>query len=63
MSASASSNSSTATSMSEADDANMFQAARRSGRRNALGDLEEQLTQGKSCFFLIVNNILFFLLS
>ncbi|UJR37240.1 hypothetical protein I4U23_029949 [Adineta vaga] len=31
--------------ISEDDDVKMFQAARRTGRRNAMGDLNEQLTQ------------------
>ncbi len=35
------------TSIPEIDDVNMFQAARRNGRRNALGDLGEQLVQGE----------------
>jgi hypothetical protein len=47
--ASATDNSNTSNIISEVDDVNMFQAARRNGRRNALGDLEEQLTQG-NCF-------------
>ena len=34
-------------SISEVDDVNMCQAARRNGRRNALGDLGEQLVQGE----------------
>ena len=38
------------TSISEMDDTNMFQAARRNGRRNALGDLGEQLVQGELMF-------------
>lgn len=33
-------------SISEAEDVKMFQAARRAGRRNALGDLGDQLAQG-----------------
>ena len=33
--------------ISEVDDVNMFQAARRNGRRNALGDVGEVLVQGK----------------
>lgn len=33
--------------ISEDEDMKMFQAARRSGRRNALGDLAEQLPAGK----------------
>ncbi len=37
-------------SISEAEDTKMFQAARRTGRRNALGDLSEQLTQGEFRF-------------
>ncbi len=37
-------------SISEAEDMKMFQAARRNGRRNALGDLSEQLAQGKFQF-------------
>jgi hypothetical protein len=39
-------------SIPEVDDANMFQAARRNGRRNALGDLGEQLLQGKLSVYL-----------
>lgn len=38
-------------SMSTVDDINMFQAARRNGRRNAIGDLGVQLTQGKNKMF------------
>lgn len=48
MSASASNNSNTNepnTPISEAEDVKMFQAARRTGRRNALGDLSEHLAQ------------------
>ena len=37
-------------SISEADDMRMFQAARRTGRRNAMGDLSEQLAQSKLYF-------------
>jgi hypothetical protein len=36
----------TACPISESEDMKMFQAARRAGRRNALADLGEQLTQG-----------------
>lgn len=36
----------TAAAISEAEDMKMFQAARRNGRRNALGDLSEHLSQG-----------------
>jgi len=46
-------NNNTSNSMSEVDDVNMFQAARRNGRRNALGDVGEQLAQGEFCFFLL----------
>ena len=49
MSATATSNNATAesaSSISEAEDMKMFQAARRTGRRNALGDLADQLAQG-----------------
>ncbi len=45
-------NNNTLNSVSEIDDINMFQAARRNGRRNALGDLGEQILQGK-----FVNNL------
>ncbi|CAF2908646.1 unnamed protein product [Rotaria sp. Silwood2] len=48
MSASATSDSNTNETtppISEAEDMKMFQAARRAGRRNALGDLSEQFTQ------------------
>jgi hypothetical protein len=48
MSATTSANDNNNTSISEIDDVNMCQAARRNGRRNALGDLGEQLIQGKS---------------
>ncbi len=34
-------------SISEADDKKMFQAARRTGRRNAMGDLSEQFIQSE----------------
>ena len=44
--ASSSSSGSSASAISEVEDVNMFQAARRTGRRNALGDLGEQLAQG-----------------
>lgn len=37
-----------AAAISEAEDMKMFQAARRTGRRNALGDLSEHLAQGNS---------------
>jgi hypothetical protein len=50
MSATASSNSKTnepTSSISDAEDKKMFQAVRRTGRRNALGDLSEQLAQGE----------------
>jgi hypothetical protein len=50
MSATAKSNGATAEpagSISEAEDMKMFQAARRAGRRNALGDLADQLAQGE----------------
>jgi len=53
MSTTAKGNSNTAeaiASISEAEDMKMFQAARRNGRRNALGDLSEQLAQGKFRF-------------
>ena len=50
MSAAASDNNTSSNSMSEVDDVNMFQAARRNGRRNALADFGEQLMQGKPCF-------------
>jgi hypothetical protein len=40
----------TINSISEAEDMKMFQAARRSGRRNALGDLSEHLAQSKFSF-------------
>jgi hypothetical protein len=53
MSATASSNSNKTeptNSMSDAEDNKMFQAARRTGRRNALGDLSEQLSQGEFIF-------------
>jgi hypothetical protein len=40
----------TVPSISEAEDMKMFQAARRTGRRNALGDLGEQLSQGEFDF-------------
>ena len=49
MSATASSNSNatsdSASAITEAEDMKMFQAARRTGRRNALGDLGEHLSQ------------------
>ncbi|CAF0735915.1 unnamed protein product [Rotaria sordida] len=48
MSASTTSNSNTTEASSmipEDEDLKMFQAARRTGRRNALGDLSEQLTK------------------
>lgn len=35
-----------ANTITESEDLNMFQAARRTGRRNALGDLSEHLSQG-----------------
>ncbi|CAF1481969.1 unnamed protein product [Adineta steineri] len=35
-------------SIPEVDDINMFQAARRNGRRNALADLGEQLSQANT---------------
>ncbi|CAF2196534.1 unnamed protein product [Rotaria magnacalcarata] len=35
----------TAASIAEAEDMKMFQAAKRNGRRNALGDLSEHLSQ------------------
>lgn len=35
--------------ISEAEDNNLSQAVRRSGRRNALGDLGEDLAQGTVC--------------
>jgi hypothetical protein len=47
MSATAKSNTEPSSSISESEDMKMFQAARRNGRRNALGDLSEQLAQGK----------------
>lgn len=34
-----------ANTITESEDLNMFQAARRTGRRNALGDLSEHLSQ------------------
>jgi hypothetical protein len=37
----------TLSTISEAEDMKMFQASRRAGRRNALGDLSEQLAQGE----------------
>jgi len=40
----------TVPSISEAEDMKMFQAARRTGRRNALGDLSEHLSQGEFDF-------------
>ena len=43
----------TAAAISEAEDMKMFQAARRNGRRNALGDLSEHLTQGNPSNFTI----------
>lgn len=46
MSASAAANTPPTNSMPEVDDMNMFQAARRGGRRNALGDFGEQFSQG-----------------
>jgi len=58
MSATASNNSNTSNSISEVDDINMFQAARRNGRRNALADLGEQLSQGRLFFFYFCLNIL-----
>jgi hypothetical protein len=51
--ASAINESNASNSMSEVDDVNMFQAARRNGRRNALGDLGEQVAQGKFFLFFI----------
>jgi len=45
--ASAINESNASNSMSEVDDVNMFQAARRNGRRNALADVGEQVVQGK----------------
>ena len=55
MSAAATSNSNnTSNSISEVDDVNMFQAARRNGRRNALGDLGESLAQGEFSFLFFV---------
>lgn len=64
MSTTAKSNSNTTevvTSISEAEDMKMFQAARRNGRRNALGDLGEQLAQGqlKNIFFFKKENFHF----
>ncbi len=43
-------------SISEADDMKMFQAARRTGRRNAMGDLGEQFIKSK---FYYQRNFLF----
>ena len=40
--------------ISDAEDTNMFQAARRSGRRNALPDLGEHLFQRKTVDFHFV---------
>jgi hypothetical protein len=40
----------TIASISEAEDMKMFQAARRNGRRNALGDLSEHLAHGEFDF-------------
>ncbi|CAF0800125.1 unnamed protein product [Adineta ricciae] len=45
MSTSASNTTNPSNSTSEVDDINLFQAARRNGRRNALADLGEQLSQ------------------
>jgi hypothetical protein len=54
MSAAATDNSTnTSNSISEVDDVNMFQAARRNGRRNALADLGEQVAQGEFFSFCI----------
>ena len=59
MSASSSTNNTnTSNLISEVDDVNMFQAARRGGRRNALGDLGEQILQGK--FFICLLNKYYF---
>jgi hypothetical protein len=67
MSAAATSNSNnTSNSISEVDDVNMFQAARRNGRRNALGDLGEQLAQGEFSFlflYLLNKYFLFYLVN
>jgi hypothetical protein len=52
-------NSNTSNSISEVDDVNMFQAARQTGRRNALGDLGEQLVQGKIDICLLNESFLF----
>ncbi len=40
----------TVTTISDAEDMKMFQAARRNGRRNALGDLSEHLAHGEFDF-------------
>lgn len=52
--ASATNNSNTANSISEVDDVNMFQAARRNGRRNALADLGEHVIQGNLNMFIFL---------
>lgn len=51
-----------AAAISEAEDMTMFQAARRTGRRNALGDLSEHLAQGKLISFSLQIRLFFFLL-
>jgi hypothetical protein len=48
-------NNSTSNSLSEVDDVNMFAAARRNGRRNALADVGAQMIQGKFFFFHLLN--------
>jgi hypothetical protein len=48
------------TPISEAEDVKMFQAARRNGRRNALGDLSEQLAQGEFDFHTKFSRHFFF---
>jgi len=54
MSTTSKSNSNTADSantITESEDLNLFQAARRTGRRNALGDLSEHLSKGNYFHF------------
>ncbi|UJR08970.1 hypothetical protein I4U23_013221 [Adineta vaga] len=48
MSASTSNTNNSSNSVSEVDDINLFQAARRNGRRNALADLGEQISQANT---------------
>lgn len=44
----------TAAAISETEDMKMFQAARRTGRRNALGDLSEHIAQGNPIDLFVI---------